>query len=446
MIVGAFELADTRRPDEFAVRVFEPTVAEHGYEALGTVVEISAADSPFLYDSVTEELEAWGLSVRRVIHPVIGVERGPDGRIERILHVRETEVRESLMHFELEQRLTEQERTELEEAIRGVLGDVRLAVRDFKAMKDAARHMIEIASAGSALYPADEVAETVAFLEWLLDLNFIFLGYREYELVDLPEGRALAAVPGSGLGILSKLDWSAYEQPVPLDTIEPNLRARIEGGDLLIYSKTNRPSTVHRRARMDYIGVRRVSRGRPHRRRGADGRPVHLEGVLGAGEQDAAAAPQAGADPRRRGPATRGRTTTRRSSRSSRASPRTSCSRPRPTSCASRSWVCCRSTRPRTSVCSRAAIRTGGASRCSWRCRATRFDAEVRLRLQDLFLERFDGTTIDHHVALTESGIAQLHFTVHVGHGQIPDVPLRRARARGQWRSPARGTTGCWSG
>ena len=66
-------------------------------------------------------------------------------------------------------------------------------------------------------------------------------------------------MPGSGLGILSKLDWSAYEQPVPLDTIEPNLRARIEGGDLLIYSKTNRPSTVHRRARMDYIGVRKVS-------------------------------------------------------------------------------------------------------------------------------------------------------------------------------------------
>jgi len=94
VVVGAFELADTRREDEFAVKVFEPTHGEDGYEALGTVVEVSAADSPFLYDSVTEELEAWGLSVRRVIHPVIGVERGPDGRIERILHVRETEVRE----------------------------------------------------------------------------------------------------------------------------------------------------------------------------------------------------------------------------------------------------------------------------------------------------------------------------------------------------------------
>src|SRR5207247_10714976 len=34
---------------------------------------------------------------------------------------------------------------------------------------------------------------------------------------------------------------------------------RIEDGDLLIYSKTNSYASVHRRARMDYIGVRKVS-------------------------------------------------------------------------------------------------------------------------------------------------------------------------------------------
>jgi NAD-specific glutamate dehydrogenase len=37
------------------------------------------------------------------------------------------------------------------------------------------------------------------------------------------------------------------------------LRRRIEDGDLLVFSKTNAYSTVHRRARMDYIGVRHVS-------------------------------------------------------------------------------------------------------------------------------------------------------------------------------------------
>ena len=58
----------------------------------------------------------------------------------------------------------------------------------------------------------------------------------------------------SGLGILSKPGWSAYDEPVLLSSIEPNLRARIEGGDLLIYSKTNRSATVHRRARMELSG------------------------------------------------------------------------------------------------------------------------------------------------------------------------------------------------
>ena len=34
----------------------------------------------------------------------------------------------------------------------------------------------EIARDGARRYPADAVDETVAFLRWLLDLNFVFLG------------------------------------------------------------------------------------------------------------------------------------------------------------------------------------------------------------------------------------------------------------------------------
>ncbi|HJY32100.1 MAG TPA: NAD-glutamate dehydrogenase domain-containing protein, partial [Actinomycetota bacterium] len=423
VIAGAFELADTRREDAFAIRVFEPNPSEDGYEALGTVVEVSAADSPFLYDSVTEELEAWGLGVRRVIHPVIGVERGPDGRIERILHVRKTEDRESLMHFELDQRLTEQERPELERAIHGVLGDVRLAVRDFEAMKDAARHMIEIARAGSALYPPDEVAETVAFLEWLLDLNFVFLGYREYELVDLAEGRALAAVPGSGLGILSKLDWSAYERPVPLDAIEPNLRARIEGGDLLIYSKTNRPSTVHRRARMDYIGVRKVS---------AEGRIIGETRMVGLFTSKAYSEP-ASKTPllHRKLEQILDAEDLYEGSHDYKAVVTIFESFPKDELFAAPTDELREQVMGLLQVHETKEVRLfarrdpyGRSVSLLMAMPRDAFDSDVRLRLQDLFLERFDGTTIDHHVALTESGIAQLHFTVHVGPGQIPAVPL----------------------
>ena len=45
---------------------------------------------------------------------------------------------------------------------------------------------------------ADAPAEIAELLRWLADGHFTFLGYREYDLVDGPEGMALSAVPGTG--------------------------------------------------------------------------------------------------------------------------------------------------------------------------------------------------------------------------------------------------------
>ena len=51
---GVFLLADARRPDDVAVRVFEPELERDGYLAPGTVLETNAVDVPFLVDSVIE--------------------------------------------------------------------------------------------------------------------------------------------------------------------------------------------------------------------------------------------------------------------------------------------------------------------------------------------------------------------------------------------------------
>ena len=56
----------------------------------------------------------------------------------------------------------------------------------------------------SAAPPLDrsEVEEVNAFLEWVDGGNFIFLGYREYDLVGEAAEDSLRAVDGSGLGVL----------------------------------------------------------------------------------------------------------------------------------------------------------------------------------------------------------------------------------------------------
>jgi glutamate dehydrogenase len=254
-IVGLFEFASARGAEPIAVRAFTPTVEDHGYETPGSVVETNTEDWPFLVDSVSAALRARGLGIQRVLHPILGVERGTDGAISAVLHPREASRRESVMHFDLDRRLPPEQLVELADALRDVLEDVRGTVQDFPAMADRSRRMVQLAGAGTARYADDEVDETVAFLEWLLHDNFIFLGYREYRFGD----GAISVVPGSGLGILADTESSTYAEPVPVDSLPPDVRKRALEGDLLIVSKTNRLSRVHRRVRMDYVGVRRIS-------------------------------------------------------------------------------------------------------------------------------------------------------------------------------------------
>ncbi|HYI19542.1 MAG TPA: NAD-glutamate dehydrogenase [Solirubrobacteraceae bacterium] len=266
--VGAFDFAAGRGERPILVRAFNPDADEHGYERAGSVLETNTEDLPFLVDSVTGALHAADLRVVRVLHPIVGLERTEDGAIVRVVHPREAATRESVMHFELDQRLDEAQLDELAGSVRSVLGDVRRAVLDFPAMADRGRRMVQLASAGAARYADDEVDETVAFLEWLLQDHFIFLGYREYRIED----DTLGVIPGSGLGILADEASSAYARPRPLSELPDDVRERALEGDLLIVSKTNRVSTVHRRTRMDYVGVRKI---------GPDGRVTGEARMLG---------------------------------------------------------------------------------------------------------------------------------------------------------------------
>src|ERR1700704_5770681 len=62
-LLGAFDLAASRDGAPMAVRAFNPTLAEHGYEPGGSVLETNTEDLPFLVDSVSAELQDRGLGI-----------------------------------------------------------------------------------------------------------------------------------------------------------------------------------------------------------------------------------------------------------------------------------------------------------------------------------------------------------------------------------------------
>ena len=165
------------------------------------------------------------------------------------------------MHFQTDRTLDDAGLEAVEDALRRSLTGLRLAVRDFLPMVERVERMIEVAEAAGARFAPDEMHESIEFLSWLTDDNFIYLGYREYEATEVDGQAAAGIVPGSGLGLLSDEARSRYAQPVPVAELDESMRERIFGGPLVIVSKTNAETTIHRKARMDYIGVKRVDAG-----------------------------------------------------------------------------------------------------------------------------------------------------------------------------------------
>ena len=260
-VAGLFAFMNERAPGELAVRAYNPDLETHGWHTSGSVVEAAVEDSPFLVDTVSTEMHVHGLQVRAVVHPVVGVERGDDGRIEAITPARGAARRESVMHFQADRRLEDDALERLCADVVTVLGDLRMVVRDFLPMVERVETMIDAVQAAGGRRSTDDITEATEFLQWLTDDSFIYLGYREYRIDGAGDDAAISIVPGSGLGILSDDTRSKFQQPVPVTALEPDVRARIFGGPLLLISKTSRETTIHRQARMDYIGVKRVDAG-----------------------------------------------------------------------------------------------------------------------------------------------------------------------------------------
>ncbi len=248
---------DERGLKNSVVRAFHPTLEASGYSTVGTVVQVVVDDMPFLVDSIANVVALSGAGIERHLHPLIGTSRDDSGALVSVARARSSTRTESVQHFELDRVLTDEEVDELVGGINGALRDVSVSVRDFDAMQGAVNEMIGAAKGSVARYGYEDIRESVDFLRWLLDDNFVFLGYKVYDIDDAKGELLIQPRAGTGLGILSRNGPSPA--PVPLADLPNYVMDRYFGGDLVVITKTNRRATVHRDARMEYIGVRQTN-------------------------------------------------------------------------------------------------------------------------------------------------------------------------------------------
>ncbi|MFE2309375.1 NAD-glutamate dehydrogenase [Streptomyces sp. NPDC059411] len=267
-----YRIAETRPQGTANVRVHTPTVEENGWTSSHSVVEVVTDDMPFLVDSVTNELSRQGRGIHVVIHPQVVVRRDVTGKLIEILgpdcdaHGPRTarphdSLVESWIHVEIDRETDKADLKQITVDLLRVLSDVRESVEDWEKMRDAALRIAdELPNEPTAPDLREyELEEARELLRWLSDDHFTFLGYREYNLVD---GDALAAVAGTGLGILrSDPHHSGKDDGHPVspsfNRLPADARAKAREHRLLVLTKANSRSTVHRPSYLDYVGVKK---------------------------------------------------------------------------------------------------------------------------------------------------------------------------------------------
>jgi glutamate dehydrogenase len=409
LTMSHWQLGRVRKPDTSLIHVYNPDYEKNGWQSTHTIIEVVTDDMPFLVDTVSMVLNREDLTIHHTLHPVFANQRDKNGQIIRTLPFEKTtddSVTESYMQFHVDRlagaaRL-EQVRTGIQEA----LDDVRLAVTDWDAMRQAVIALAERVASDKG-QKVTERPEAAELLRWIADDHFTLLGYCEFAV----EGKSAVTVePDSILGILKKTggDTAQISERV-LPCAAEHFLAR---SSFLTVNKTNSRSTVHRPAYLDLIAVRLGGGAR---------KPERLACVLGL-FTSAAYNRNTREIPYLRNKVERLMTSTALPARGhlQKALQNVIETYPRDTLF----QVSEQELEPILGgilhLQERQHIRLFVATEPFGRFRSClvyvpreRFHSDLRIRIQNLLLDAFEGTHIEFNVLFTESVLARIHFLVY---------------------------------
>jgi glutamate dehydrogenase len=222
-----------------------------------SIVSITDRNQPFLYDSTVGEVTATFRTLFFAMHPILVVRKGAPVQLfgpqveclpeERISHIQ----------FHLP-ALSNAQADSLEARLRLVIDQVHAAVGDWRPMLqklEEAMAALDRAPLPTASRQAER-REALAFLSWLRDNNFTFLGMREYVYSARHGEPKVERARDAGIGILADPEIRVLRLGKDHVTTTPEIIEFLEGPDSLIVTKANMRSLVHRRAYMDYVGVK----------------------------------------------------------------------------------------------------------------------------------------------------------------------------------------------
>ena len=247
------ELGKSRKGSRVLVDLGPPLAGGGVVAAHRAIVRVVAPDMPFLVESIAMVFSEMNIAVHLIVHPVLNVRRDARGTLRAVsADVRGTRP-ESWQFLEIDRPRDAAQARELLRRLNRALDDVHKAVRDFPRMLERVRAVAHDLESAPTPVPQSHVAEARALLTWMHDGHFVFLGYRHYQLKRGRARDALVRDADSGLGILRS--GPQRKPPAPI-VLTGHLRRQARMPDLLLLTKANSASTVHRSSYLDYVGIK----------------------------------------------------------------------------------------------------------------------------------------------------------------------------------------------
>ncbi|TMP55619.1 NAD-glutamate dehydrogenase [Pseudoalteromonas sp. S1612] len=243
--------------DDAVIRVFNPEVAKDGWQSSHTIVEIIAKDMPFLVDSVRMAMTRENIASHLLLHSPLKIQRDKNEKISGLSSLKaeqESTSTKTVFFIEIDRQTDATVIESFKKELESVLVDVSVAVEDWQPIREKLIAVSKSLPKSHKDKNDNEINETVEFLDWLVKDNFTLMGYRQYELSPVQGDYQLKGKMDTSLGLMKNSD---AEHTRLLSELPEVARQEARSSNLLILTKTNSLSRVHRPAYIDYVGVKR---------------------------------------------------------------------------------------------------------------------------------------------------------------------------------------------
>lgn len=249
--LSCWELLQSWQPGETGIQVFNPDLERNGWQSRHTVIQILQRDMPFIVDSVRMELNRRGLGIHTVHSGIVNVVKTDTGQVQ-VQPMEGDGDKLALLYIEVDRHSNSDDLKAVASSLLEVLKEVASVVDDFPAMLKQVE-AVKAEYSGGRGKQAEELKEIRAFLDWLCDDRFTFLGFEMLNFTS-QDGATKVECPLDSLLGIRQLE-GGYQLTPSAGELE-----FIRNPQRFVFAKDHVRSRVHRPAYRDLVVLKRLNK------------------------------------------------------------------------------------------------------------------------------------------------------------------------------------------